>query len=338
MSEDFEDISIDVVAPVADTAPFGGGADGAVMPTDGGSVSEQPDTDQRVFDNNTRIGSAEDNIRQDIAAENGIALSNGGDEGRAPVTERGKEEAENKKQEARAALMEHLERAENEAKRRDDWLNKQDHDFGGMKMSGHDLDKLIQLYHNNPQMQDKLKERMIKSGKSDAQADKAVKDFNEYMKILKKESEGKELTEEERRRKEELQKDKDVQQCAAEFTNMANRTGLNYKAAARGDVQAANVASSHAEIDETQVNVNSQDRNLSTQRSNQGNDFSLAADTSFGKQHFTGARDMKCDFSVCAANVVVAQKDSAADMPVNQVAGVTAMTDKKSTLSGASFG
>lgn len=221
MSEGLEGISIDVSADVSapEVAPVGGGTEApVVVPVDASSpVSEQPDADQRVFDNNTKIGSAEDNIRQDVAAENGTALGNGGGEGRAPVTAVGREAAEEKKQADRDALIQQMEQAEALRKEKEE-------NFG---MSFKDLVKMLDFIAN-PELQKKLKDRLTNSI-GEKRAEKAMAELNELHQLKKKQEKGEALTPDELMRLEQLKKSEDLKiavQTAQELQQRANKQEL----------------------------------------------------------------------------------------------------------------
>lgn len=205
MSEEFESVHVDGVAPVAESsAPVGSGTDEPVVTTEdvdinsSGALSEQPDADQKVFDNTPKVGSAEDNIKQDVAAENGIALGNGGGEGYAAVTARGQEEADNKKQEARDALIDQMEQAEASRKEKEE-------NFG---MSLKDLVKMLDFIAN-PELQAKLKDRLT-SSIGEKRAEKAMAELNELHQLKKKQEKGVALSPEECARLDQLKKSEDL--------------------------------------------------------------------------------------------------------------------------------
>lgn len=134
--------------------------------------------------------------------------------GIAPLTEAGRAAKENAKEKKQADFADHMQQMDAERQaRRKDWLE-QDHDFGGTKMSGHDLAKLLDFI-SNPQMQDKLRERLGKSGMPKEKIDKGMKELNEYIDLKKKEQDGQKLTDEQYRRLKELEKSEEFRAVAA---------------------------------------------------------------------------------------------------------------------------
>lgn len=227
MSEEFESVHVDGVAPVAESsAPVGSGTDEPVVTTEdvdinsSGALSEQPDADQKVFDNTPKVGSAEDNIKQDVAAENGIALGNGGGEGYAAVTARGQEEADNKKQEARDALIDQMEQAEASRKEKEE-------NFG---MSLKDLVKMLDFIAN-PELQAKLKDRLT-SSIGEKRAEKAMAELNELHQLKKKQEKGVALSPEECARLEQLKKSEDLKLAVQQAQEIRNEAELKTNGAA----------------------------------------------------------------------------------------------------------
>ena len=101
------------------------------------------------------------------------------------LTQQGRDAKEAAHEDRKAQILEAQAQQETEAKRREEWLERE-HEFAGMRMSGYDLDKLMNFYANNPQMQDQLKNRLVKSGMSKDKIDKGMKEFQEFMDLKKK--------------------------------------------------------------------------------------------------------------------------------------------------------
>lgn len=175
--------------------------------------------DERVFTPSTGIPNAEGYNRQQIAEETGMALGNGGVDGRT-VTEVGRQVKANAEEEKKSQFFEAQQQAE---AMRKEWMEK-DHDFGGMKMSGHDLAKMLDFI-SNPQMQDKLRDRLGKSGVPKEKIDKGMKELNEYIDLKKKEQEGK-LTPQELARLKEINESKEFKVVAQEVARQAKENGL----------------------------------------------------------------------------------------------------------------
>lgn len=157
-------------------------------------------------------------------------------QGKMDIIARGAESSDEDKEAKKADLIQEL---QEQAQRRSEWLNSS-HDFAGMQMSGNDIDKLLAFYQNNPEMLDKLRGRMEGRGKSPHEAKEAVDAFKEYMKLQKKQSEGKPLTPQEQKRMIELSQRHDVREVAQEAVRVAQERG--YKMDAEVAQKAAEIA------------------------------------------------------------------------------------------------
>ncbi len=231
MAEEFEDIAVAETAMEPAAGPATALDVGAVsVDIPAGTSADPVQADEKVFSANPDIGNAEDYNRQQVAEENGMALGNGGVDGRI-ISEAGRQKAEADKDEKREAAAEYIQ----QSAARNDFMNK-DHDFGGVKMSGHDLDKLMNFYANNPQMMDQLRDRMTKSGMPKDKADKGVKEFQEYMDLKKKEKEG-QLTEQDQQRLRELQKSETLKVAQDHAAQLAIDNGLKLSANATHQVE-----------------------------------------------------------------------------------------------------
>ena len=100
-----------------------------------------------------------------------------------------------------------------------------DHDFGGIKMSGHDLAKMIDFI-SDPEKQKALRERLGKTNMPKEKIDKGMKELNEYIELKKKEQEGGKLSEEQQRRLKELEKSEEFRVVAQEAGRLALDSGL----------------------------------------------------------------------------------------------------------------
>ena len=218
MSDDFEDVSVveTTVEPVAGaTEPVAAPVD---TPTEG--TPSDISSDERVLqDTSGNDKTYEDYAKRQAAQEQGHTID-APDNGRAPITEAGRQKKTDAEEEKKSQFFEAQQQAE---ARRKDFLEK-DHDFGGIKMSGHDLAKMIDFI-SNPQMQDKLRERLGKSGMPKEKIDKGMKELNEYIELKKKEQEGQKLTEEQQRRLKELEKSEEFR-VVAQTANELHKSSL----------------------------------------------------------------------------------------------------------------
>ena len=215
MSEDFEDISV-AETEVATAGGAEGGTDSPVA-----SAEAMPLEIEATQVNLDPASATDITNRQVEYAEINGAPTGGSDQ---PITIQGKESKEDAKEEKRAQLAEALEGQEKQAERQRAWMESQ-HDFGGMKMSGKDLDKMMSFYGSNPQMLDKLRDRLTKSGMSKDKVDKGMKEFQEGLAIAKKEKDGT-ATEEDKRRLLELNKSEEFKVAALQSIQMKNEMEL----------------------------------------------------------------------------------------------------------------
>jgi hypothetical protein len=222
VSDDFKDVSVDETA--VEQSVTGAEPVQVEEPVEAAEAEPSPEPvhdDERVFTSSTNIPDAEAYNRQQIAEENGIALGNGGVDGRT-VTQAGHAAKAEAAKDRQSDLIEHLEQSE----RRKDWLER-DHDFGGTKMSGHDLAKMIDFI-SNPHMQDKLRDRLGKSGVPKEKIDKGMKELNEYIDLKKKEQDGGKLSEEQHRRLKEIEKSEEFKVVAKEAERLASERGVQF--------------------------------------------------------------------------------------------------------------
>jgi hypothetical protein len=245
VSDDFKDVSVDETA--VEQSVTGAEPVQVEEPVEAAEAEPSPEPvhdDERVFTSSTNIPDAEAYNRQQIAEENGIALGNGGVDGRT-VTQAGHAAKAEAAKDRQSDLIEHLEQSE----RRKDWLER-DHDFGGTKMSGHDLAKMIDFI-SNPHMQDKLRDRLGKSGVPKEKIDKGMKELNEYIDLKKKEQDGGKLSEEQHRRLKEIEKSEEFKVVAKEAVNEANLGGLKVNVKAKSnDLEQSQLSTSGTTVSE----------------------------------------------------------------------------------------
>ena len=217
MSDDLEDVS---VVETVETTPS---AEPVPVPVDipVETSSEPVHADEQVFTPSTKIGTAEDAIRQQVAAENGAIHGNGDVDGRT-LTEASRQ--------AKAAAAEEDRERKFEAIKQSESLRKEKEDNFGM--SSHDLTKLIDFI-SNPDLKKKLEERLT-SSIGEKKAKKAMAELDEFNQLKKKQDSGQPLTDLEKARMAELRKSEDLKvaiQTAQEIRNEAElRVGSNYSA------------------------------------------------------------------------------------------------------------
>lgn len=233
------------------------------------------------------------------------------------------------KEEQRNDSFEYAQEQIKRTEARQEWLNS-DHDFGGVKMSGADLDKLINFYNNNPQVLDQLKNRMTKSGMSKEKADKVAKDFDESMKIQDKESKGIELTDEEKRRKLELSKDKDVQYAAQQYIKIAQEAKIDLEFSRNESI----VKAQSAVIETDRLQKRDEARNLghinsTTKTAENDKGFESLTSSSTAKAYFASAPDLKDDFSSSANKKLVASNDIKPDFGADMTTAIVAQAQTK---------
>ena len=221
--------------------------------------------------------------------------------GNAPITAAGQAAKAAAEKDKKSDLIEHLEQSE----RRKDWLER-DHDFGGMRMSGHDLAKMIDFI-SNPQMQDKLRERLGKSGVPKEKIDKGMKELNEYIDLKKKEQDGGKLTEEQHRRLKEIEKSEEFKVVAKEAVNLANSKGLEVN---------IKTQSNEAEINASTGNVDSIVKKIETEATRRSDAYSM----------FAAAPNVAEKFIIASADTKVAANSP--DVDVDNKATLAVKTAK----------
>lgn len=214
MSEEFEDVAVVETAPVESAAPVDTGV--AYVPE--ALPSEVEATELNLNSADDVLKNNDQQVYNEINAPDRVS------ESAAPITAQAVAAKEEKKAEERSQSFEAYEEQLKQSAARKEFMNK-DHDFGGMKMSGADLNKLIDFYQGNPQMLDKLKDKMVKSGMSKDKADKGVKELQEYMDLKKKEKDGA-LTAEQEMRLKDINKSAEFKVVAQEATQFSQENGI----------------------------------------------------------------------------------------------------------------
>ena len=219
MSDEFEDISVVETEPVESGAPVDASAE-AVPP----EVTPPEVTPAEVAATKVNLDAGDEALKQN--SQTAYLEANAPDrvnESGAAVTLAGIAAKEADKEEKRAQAFEHSQEEIKRSEARRDFMNKE-HDFGDMKMSGADLEKLMN-FMSNPQMQDKLRERLGKSGMPKEKVDKGMMELNEYAELKKKEKDGT-LSEDQQRRLKEINKSEEFKVVAQEAAAYAYQQGL----------------------------------------------------------------------------------------------------------------
>lgn len=224
-----EDVSVvETEAPVGGEGVSGGTEPVAsAMPVETSAEFVQVDTTVEAMALNTD-SAATNSPKNSALVQNAQAVANEVYKGQvtegAALTSAGAAAKEDEKAEKREQLQASFDDQQKTAERHRAWMESQ-HNFGGMSMSGHDLDKLMNFYASNPQMMDKLRDRMTKSGMSKDKVDKGVKEFQEFLDLKKKEKDG-ELSADEQRRLLELQKSEEFKKVAEASVQQARDNGI----------------------------------------------------------------------------------------------------------------
>lgn len=252
MSEEFEDISVAETEPVevASVDPAMTSEVTEVLPAEIDATKINLDPADEILKNNSQQVYAE-NYLSDRVSESATLMT------AAAIAAR-----EDAKEEKRNEAFEYHQTQLKQLEARNEFLNK-DHDFGGMKMSGADLEKLMNFI-SNPAMQDKLRERLGKSGMPKEKIDKGMKELNEYIELKKKEQEGK-LSEEDQRRLREINKSEDFKVVAQTLDSIAREDGVVFEANKTKDVMIVNTTNNKEVATTKTIQLNAQDINSSAE-------------------------------------------------------------------------
>jgi len=328
VSEEVEDV------PVVETEPVSSPADpaGDESPT-GASPSEMTSDEAATQISLDSSGNAlEQNAKQAYQEQYTPSLNQ--DSGHAPLTQAGRDNAEREKEEKKSELSEHI---ESQSEHRKKWMDK-DHDFGGLKISGHDLEKLMNFI-SNPAMQDKLRERMGKTGMSKDKIDKGMKELNEYIDLKKKEQEGK-LDEEGQRRLRELEKSEEFKAVAAAAAQQARENGIDLSGNRTKEAITAVVTDKASLSSEISNQLQAERNNFNSEASNAGEFEREGAGKSAAYAHFTNAPHLSDEFTakVAAVKPSPAANDVSNGFDTTTPAAVVAQAQVKPKTIDVSFG
>lgn len=148
----------------------------------------------------------------------------GGNGGGALYTESKEEKAKRQHDEMMDFIVEHLERAREQFKRK--W-DDDSHEFAGVSASGREW-REMRDYIKSDSGKKRLKDELMRQGMSKEQAEQAARKAEEMQDLIQKMANGDKLTEAERLRLEELQRDRDVRQATQvardQFSNSKDHT------------------------------------------------------------------------------------------------------------------
>ena len=210
MSDGLENVSVEVeVAPSAEPVQV----ETLVVPQAEPS-SEPIHSNEQVFTPSADVApTAERYVEQQVAQENGF--TNGNNTDGHVVSEAGRQAKAAAAEDKKSDLIEQLQQSEARRKEKDD-------NFG---MSSHDLTKLLDFI-SNPELQEKLKARLVKGGMDEKRAKKAVAELDEFSQLKKKQDSGQALTDTEKLRIAELRKSEDLKAAVQQTQDMRNEMEL----------------------------------------------------------------------------------------------------------------
>ena len=134
------------------------------------------------------------------------------------------EEKDKKNRERAEALAEHFERMEAMQERQREWMER-DHQVGGMHMSGRDLEGFLRVM-GDPKKREQIAQKLREQGMSDNDVKKAEKEAQEFSR-LKQLEKTRDLTDEEKKRLEEINNSKEFQKFSE---TVVKERGMTYSA------------------------------------------------------------------------------------------------------------
>jgi hypothetical protein len=154
------------------------------------------------------------------------------------ITAKAIADKEDEKEAKRSEAFEQYQEQEKQAERRRELAE----NFG---MSSKDLTKLLDFI-SNPELQEKLKDKLVKNGMSKERAEKTLEKMSELKTLKEKQDSGQTLTDEEKARLAALRKDEDLKvaiQAAQEFQGQRSEMAVD-TGGAKVNVAAAQIAES----------------------------------------------------------------------------------------------
>lgn len=236
--DDIADLAVGAIttsaAPMGEGGGGGGGVDTSGLeaaPTPGGVMTELAPTssdsaqnlysehniDALAFANNPTINSYAVELKTEQMFE-------GQDDPHSEDLRSGSktEEKDKKNRERAEALAEHFERMEAMQERQREWMER-DHQVGGMHMSGRDLEGFLRVM-GDPKKREQIAQKLREQGMSDNDVKKAEKEAQEFSR-LKQLEKTRDLTDEEKKRLEEINNSKEFQKFSETY---AKENGITY--------------------------------------------------------------------------------------------------------------
>lgn len=211
MSDEFEDISVAETEPmeIASVEPAMTSAVAEALPAEVEATQINLDPADEALKNNSQQAYTETYAPDRL------------NEGATPITASAIAAREEEKEAKRSEAFAQYQEQEKQAERR----RELEENFG---MSSKDLTKLLDFI-SNPELQAKLKDKLVKNGMSKERAEKTLEKMSELKTLKEKQDSGQTLTDEEKARLTALRKDEDLKiavQTAQELQQRANKQEL----------------------------------------------------------------------------------------------------------------
>lgn len=232
MTEEFAQLDLGTAFAGASTPPLSGAEDLTPehffdTPDPVNSNAGSLNGDSSVHENadaavqyNTTINDACTQLAQAVFAE--LYGPQGDEDSGAPaVTQRARDQAEQDKAEKRADLAEAQEQAAEDRREAKEAENRAFQDF----LNSADFEKLAAYYAGNPEMLDKVRDRLVEKGTSPSKAEKGAKEFQEFIELKKKEKEGT-LTSQDKERLAQIKKSEEFKLVTQAVAAWAQNEGL----------------------------------------------------------------------------------------------------------------
>ncbi len=241
MSDGPDDIAdLSVGATTSSAAPSGAsGGEGIdtsgleAAPTPGELMIEQAptssDSSQRLYEqfNSDALASSNDPTINSYSVELKTAqIFAGQDDPHSDGVREGSkgEEKEKKSRERIEELAEHFERMEAIQARQKEWMERE-HEVGGLRMNGRDLEAFLRVV-GDPKKREQVAQKMREQGMSDKDVKKAEKEAQEFSR-LKQIEKMRELTDDEKKRLDEINNSKEFQKFSE---TVVKERGMTYSA------------------------------------------------------------------------------------------------------------
>lgn len=228
MSDEFEDISVAETEPmeIASVEPAMTSAVAEALPAEVEATQINLDPADEALKNNSQQAYTETYAPDRL------------NEGATPITASAIAAREEEKEAKRSEAFAQYQEQEKQAERR----RELEENFG---MSSKDLTKLLDFI-SNPELQAKLKDKLVKNGMSKERAEKTLEKMSELKTLKEKQDSGQTLTDEEKARLTALRKDEDLKvaiQAAQEFQGQRSEMAVDTDGA-KVNVAAAQIAAS----------------------------------------------------------------------------------------------